>query len=130
MWLKLSGLEGVSNVGTEINRLVVGENIFFPRRHGCVFRFLIGRLKIGNDVEDTLRIFILLLVGPSRRCRGILLGGTRLLRLYFCDLKDRRRALFGFRRIWFFLRAAYSTASGKSQQQSTRKEQRGWPEAL
>ncbi len=113
-----SGLEEVSDMGAEIHRLMVGENIFFSRRHGRIFRLFIRGLKIRNDVENSLGVFIQRLVGSGRSFREILRGGALRLWRSFCDLSDGLHALFGFRGIRFFLRKADPAAGDKRQQQN------------
>ena len=56
-----SGLKGVSNVGAEIDRLMVRENVFFSRSKGrLVFRDVILGLEVGNEAQNPFWILILL----------------------------------------------------------------------
>src|SRR6202040_2412130 len=66
------GLKRVSDVGAEIDRLVVRENIFLPRSKGrLVFRDVILGLEVGNEAQNPFWILILLSVGIGSLTAGV-----------------------------------------------------------
>ena len=73
-----SSLKRVSDVGAEIDRLMVRQNVFFSRsKERLVFRDVILGLEVGNEAQNPFWILVLLSVGIGCLTAGV---GRRLRR--------------------------------------------------
>src|SRR5262249_29559989 len=94
------GLEGVAEVSTEVDGLVIRQRIFFARSHGlAIFGDVILGLEVGDDAEDAFGVFVVLL--PQGRRDSFALGGP--LNFFLGLLRSEHWFGLGLGSIRFFL---------------------------